>query len=147
MLTSNFISPYNKLQSPPALNSPLLSLCPKSLALNALMTPSLNDSHNSSNKSMDKTAFHTALTLLEHPNTYVRMLLIYCRDNTIIPYKLVHKLYNLALCTSLCSWIMDFQTNTPRNVETGNHTSSTLILNTDVTGLCDQSSPLHTLYS
>lgn len=55
-------------------------------------------------------ALHTALTHLEHPDSYVRMLF-----NTVIPYKLVGKLSSLGIDAALCSWIMDFLTNRPQN--------------------------------
>lgn len=50
--------------------------------------------------------------------------------NTVIPYKLVQKLSNLGFGSSLCSWILDFLSNRPQSVRMGEHTSSTLILNT-----------------
>ncbi|KAF7643798.1 hypothetical protein LDENG_00233010 [Lucifuga dentata] len=64
--------------------------------------------------------------------------------NTIIPYKLVFKLHNLGLSTSLCSWITDFLTNRPQVVRIGDHTSSTLILNTGVPQGCVLSPALFT---
>ncbi|KAF0024967.1 hypothetical protein F2P81_021848, partial [Scophthalmus maximus] len=62
--------------------------------------------------------------------------------NTIIPSKLITKLCDLGINTSLCNWILDFLTNRPQSVRLGNHTSSTLILNTGVPQGCVLS-PLH----
>ncbi|KAF7657612.1 hypothetical protein LDENG_00025020, partial [Lucifuga dentata] len=50
--------------------------------------------------------------------------------NTIIPSKLISKLIDLGLETSICSWIFDFLTGRPQVVRIGSHTSSSLILNT-----------------
>jgi len=77
-------------------------------------------------------SLHTAITHLQHPNTYVRMLFVDFSSafNTVLPDKLVLKLLNLGLSVSLCSWIRDFLTNRPQVVRIGNLTSSTLILNT-----------------
>ncbi|KAF7648801.1 hypothetical protein LDENG_00151450 [Lucifuga dentata] len=69
---------------------------------------------------------------------YVRILFVDFSSafNTIIPHKLVHKLNNLVLATTLCSWIMDFLTNRTQNVRIGNRTSTTIILNTDALQGC-----------
>ena len=50
--------------------------------------------------------------------------------NTIVPSRLVTKLKDLGLNTSLCMWILDSLTGRPQVVRVGRHTSSTLILNT-----------------
>jgi hypothetical protein len=52
--------------------------------------------------------------------------------NTIVPTKLITKLRNLGLNTSLCNWILDFLTGRTQVVRVGNNTSVTLILNTGV---------------
>ena len=59
---------------------------------------------------------HTALCHLDKWNTYVRMLFIDYRSafNTIVPSKLITKLRNLGLNTSLCNPILDFLTGRPR---------------------------------
>ncbi|KAI3354422.1 hypothetical protein L3Q82_018945 [Scortum barcoo] len=61
-------------------------------------------------------ALHTALTHLQLPNTYVRMLFMDFSSafNTVIPDKLILKLHNLGLPSSLCHWIRDFLTNRPQ---------------------------------
>ncbi len=45
------------------------------------------------------------------------------------PVKLIGKLNTLGLSTTLCNWILDF-TYRPQAVQIGDHTSSTLVLNT-----------------
>ena len=56
--------------------------------------------------------------------------------NTVIPSKLITKLSDLGINTSLCNWILDFLSNRPQSVRLENHTSSTLILNTGVPQGC-----------
>ena len=55
---------------------------------------------------------HTDLSHLDKRNTYVRMLFIDYSSafNTIIPSRLVSKLVDLELSTSLCKWIFLFLT-------------------------------------
>jgi hypothetical protein len=76
-------------------------------------------------------ALHTALSHLDKRNTYVKMLFIEYSSafNTIVPSKLINKLRNLGLNTSLCNWILDILTGRPQ-VERVCNTSATLILNT-----------------
>jgi hypothetical protein len=61
-------------------------------------------------------ALNTALSHLDKRNTYVRMLFIDYSSafNTIVPSKLITKLRTLGLNTSLCNWILDFLTGSPR---------------------------------
>ncbi|KAI3352931.1 hypothetical protein L3Q82_019494 [Scortum barcoo] len=61
-------------------------------------------------------ALHTALTHLQLPNTYMRMLFVDFSSafNTVILDKLVLKLHNLGLPSLLCHWIRDFLTNRPQ---------------------------------
>ncbi|XP_014842662.1 PREDICTED: uncharacterized protein LOC106917881 [Poecilia mexicana] len=75
---------------------------------------------------------HTALTHLQHPNTYVRMLFVDFSSafNTVIPDKLVLKLLEVGLPASLCHWIRDFLTNRHQVVRISGSTSSPLVLNT-----------------
>jgi hypothetical protein len=63
-------------------------------------------------------ALHTALSHLDKRNTYVRMLFIdYSSDfNTIVPTKLITKLWTLGLNTSLCNWILFFLMGCPQVV-------------------------------
>ncbi|KAI3372368.1 hypothetical protein L3Q82_022861 [Scortum barcoo] len=76
--------------------------------------------------------FTQLLTHLQLPNTYVRMLFVDFSSafNTVIPDKLILKLHNLGLPSSLCHWIRDFLTNRPQVVRIGDNTSSTLVLST-----------------
>ncbi len=48
--------------------------------------------------------------------------------NTIVPSRLITKLKDLGLNTSLCKWVLDFLTGRPQVVRVGRHTSFTLIL-------------------
>ena len=50
--------------------------------------------------------------------------------NTIEPSKCINTLRSLGLNTSLCNWILDFLTGSPKVVSVDNNTSATLILNT-----------------
>lgn len=62
--------------------------------------------------------------------TYVRMLFINSSVFIIIiTSKLMSKLINLGINTSICSWMLDFRTNRPQYVRLDTHTSSTLTLN------------------
>ena len=94
-------------------------------------------------------ALHGALTHLEHPNTYVRMLFVDFSSafNTVIPDKLTLKLHNLGLPASLCYWIGDFLTNRSQVVRIGDRTSSSLILNTGTPQGCVLSPALYTLFT
>lgn len=60
-------------------------------------------------------ALHTALTHLEHLNTYIRMLFVDFSSafNTLIPDKLTLKVHDLGLAIPLCFWIRDFLTHRP----------------------------------
>ncbi len=82
-------------------------------------------------------------------NTHVRMLFVDFSStfNTIIPHKLVQKLYNSGLSSSLCLWIKDFLINRPQVVRIGNNTSSALILNTAAPQGCVLSPVLFTLFT
>ncbi|KAI3372221.1 hypothetical protein L3Q82_022659 [Scortum barcoo] len=94
-------------------------------------------------------ALHTALTHLQLPNTYVRMLFVDFSSafNTVIPDKLILKLHNLGLPSSLCHWIRDFLTNRPQVVRIGDNTSSTLVLSTGTPQGCMLSPALFTLFT
>jgi len=70
------------------------------------------------NTTNTNTSVHTALSHVDKGNTYVRMLLIDYSSafHTIVPAKLILKLKSLALNTSLCNWIRDFQMGRPQVV-------------------------------
>lgn len=75
---------------------------------------------------------------LDNNNTYIRMLYTDFTSafNKVVPSNLIAKLSDLGICTSMCSWILDFITNRPQSVRLCNHISSTLILNTSVSQGC-----------
>ncbi|KAI3354701.1 hypothetical protein L3Q82_019193 [Scortum barcoo] len=83
------------------------------------------------------------------PNTYVRMLFVdfISGFNTVIPDKLILKLHNLGLPSSLCHWIRDFLTNRPQVVRIGDNTSSTLVLSTGTPQGCMFSPALFTVFT
>jgi hypothetical protein len=76
---------------------------------------------------------HTALSHLDKRNTYARILFIDYSSvfNTIVPTKLIIKLRNLGLNTSLCKWILDFlmvvRVGKGKVVRVGNNMSAPLI--------------------
>ena len=141
----------------PVALTPIITKCFERLVLAHLKTclpPTLDPHqyayrHNRSTEDAISTAIHTALTHLELPNTYVRLLFIDFSSafNTIIPSKLVTKLHHLGISTSLCNWILDFLTNRPQSVRLANHTSSILTLNTGVPQGCVLSPLLYSLFT
>ncbi|KAF7668955.1 hypothetical protein LDENG_00267500 [Lucifuga dentata] len=58
-------------------------------------------------------ALHTALSHLEHPGTYVRLLFLDFSSafNTIIPSRMETKLLSLGVNQHMCNWIKNFLTN------------------------------------
>ena len=64
---------------------------------------------------------HTALSLLDKRNTYVRMLFIDYSStfNTIVPSKLIIKLEVLGLNPAVCNWVLDFLTCCSQVVKVG----------------------------
>ncbi len=53
-------------------------------------------------------AMHAALSHLEKPNTYIRMLFVDYSSafNTIVPSQLINKLHALGLTPSTCNWLL-----------------------------------------
>ena len=94
-------------------------------------------------------ALHTTLFHLDKRNTDVRMLFINYSSmfNTIVPSKLINKLRNLGLNTSLCNWNLSFLTGHPQVVRVGSNTSATLILNTEAPQGCVLSPFLYSLFT
>ena len=92
---------------------------------------------------------HTALSHLEGRDTYVRMLFLDYSSafNTIVPSRLVIKLKDLGLNTTLCDWILDFLTERPQVVRMGNLTSTSLTLSTGAPQGCVLSPLLYSLYT
>lgn len=68
------------------------------------------------------TTLHTVLTHIDQKGTYARMLFISSAFNTIVPSRLVAKLFGLGLNSTLCRWIKDFLSNRPQTVKLGTHT-------------------------
>ncbi len=67
--------------------------------------------------------------------------------NTIVPSKLITKLRDLGLNTTLCDWILNFLTGRPQAVRIGSTTSSTLTLNTSAPQGCMLSPLLYSLFT
>ena len=90
-----------------------------------------------------------ALSHLIKRNTYVRRLLIdyISAFNTIVPSKLINKLWTLGLNTCLCNRILDFLTGRTQVVRVVNNTSATLILNTGAPQGCMLSPLQYTLFT
>ncbi len=88
-----------------------------------------------SNRSTDDAIshiLHSSLTHIDRSNgNYARLLFIDYSSafNTLVPTKLVVKLSDLALNTSLCDWIQDFLTGRPQVVKVGQFTSNSITLN------------------
>ncbi|KAK3545619.1 hypothetical protein QTP70_008237 [Hemibagrus guttatus] len=162
-LKTTTIIPVPKHSSAECLNdlrpvalTPIIMKCFEKLVLSHLIVslPPTLDPHqfayrsNRSTEDAISTAIHLPLTHLDNNNTYIRMLFIDSSAfNTVIPSKLIAKLSDLGICTSICSWIMDFITNRIQSVRSGNHISSTLILNTDVPQGCVLSPLLYSLFT
>ncbi|KAK3513269.1 hypothetical protein QTP70_009689 [Hemibagrus guttatus] len=104
---------------------------------------------NQSTEDAISKALHSAQTHLDIPNTYVRMLIIDFSSafNTVSPPKLILKLKQFGISTSLCNWTLDFLTNRPQSVRLDNLTSSSLILYTGVPQGCVLSPLLYSLFT
>uniref|UniRef100_A0A3B4TE14 Reverse transcriptase domain-containing protein n=1 Tax=Seriola dumerili TaxID=41447 RepID=A0A3B4TE14_SERDU len=141
----------------PVALTPTIMKCLERLVLahlKTLLPPTLDPlqfayRQNRSTEDAISMALHSALSHLDNNNTYVRMLFIDFSSafNTIIPSKLITKLSDLGINASLCNWILDFLTNRPQSVRLGNHTSSTLTLNTGVPQGCVLSPLLYSLFT
>ncbi|KAJ8381400.1 hypothetical protein SKAU_G00021780 [Synaphobranchus kaupii] len=94
-------------------------------------------------------ALQTTLEHLDKRDTYVKMLFndYSSAFNIILPTKLVSKLGDLGLGSSICTWILDFLTGRPQVVRIGNKTSSTLVINTGTPQGCCLSLRLYSLYT
>ena len=92
---------------------------------------------------------HAAISHLDKRNTYARMLFIDYSSafNTIVPTKLITKLWTLGLNTSLCNWILDSLMGCTQVVWVGNNISTTLILNTGAPQGCVFSPLLYSLFT
>uniref|UniRef100_A0A8C1WEF3 Reverse transcriptase domain-containing protein n=1 Tax=Cyprinus carpio TaxID=7962 RepID=A0A8C1WEF3_CYPCA len=95
------------------------------------------------------TVLRILLEHLKHKNIYAKLLFIDFSStfNTIRPNTLLQKLCNVGLNNSLCNWILDFLTNRSQCVETGEHISNTIYINTGAPQGCVLSPLLYTLYT
>ncbi|KAI3356770.1 hypothetical protein L3Q82_003451 [Scortum barcoo] len=95
------------------------------------------------------TTCKSALTHLQLPNTYVRMLFVDFSSafNTVIPDKLILKLHNLGLPSSLCHWIRDFLTNKASGCDCSViHSTNTIVKfadDTTIVGLISDNDETH----
>ena len=94
---------------------------------------------------------NTALAHLDQPNTYVRVLFVDLSSpfNKVIPHKLIYKLCNLGLGSSLCTQILD--TGLPQQQTTKHQDGRMNIIHSHpehwhTTGLCPQPPPLLPLH-
>ncbi|XP_072105251.1 uncharacterized protein [Mobula birostris] len=141
----------------PVALTPFTAKCFERLVLSHLKSylPSTLDPHqlayhtNRSSEDAISTALHCALTHLDSPNSYVRMLFIDFSSafNTVIPSKLITKLRQLGIRVSLCNWTLDFLTNRSQSVKLDNLSSSTFTLNTGVPQGCVLSPLLYSLFT
>ncbi len=93
---------------------------------------------------------HSSLTHIDSKNgNYARLLFIDYSSafNTIVPIKLVVKLTDLSLNSSLCDWIQDFLTGRPQVVKVGQFTSNSITLNVGAPQGCVLSPLLYSLYT
>ena len=92
---------------------------------------------------------HYSLSHLENKDSYIRMLSVNYSSafNTVIPYKLTHKLSTLGLHLTLCDWLLDFLTGRPQSVRIGDRTSASIITNTGTPQGCVLSPILYTLFT
>ena len=94
-------------------------------------------------------ALHSALTHLEHPGSYVRILFVDFSSafNTIIPSRMVDKLFDLGVNANTCRWIKDFLTDRPQTVSMGSNHSPVLTLSTGPPQGCVLGPILYTIYT
>ncbi len=116
-------------------------------------TPVTLDPLHCPNRSKDDAIsqiLHYSLTHIDSKNgNYVRLLFIDYSSafNTIVPIKLVFKLTDLCLNSSLCDWIQDFLTGRPQVVKVGQFTSNSITLNVGAPQSCVLSPLLYSLYT
>ncbi|KAK3569758.1 hypothetical protein QTP86_004075 [Hemibagrus guttatus] len=93
-------------------------------------------------------ALHIFLSHLEVKDTYIRMLFIdyISAFNTVIPHKVIHKLFALGLHPTLCNWLLSFLTGRPQSVRIGNRTSTTITTKIGTPLGCVLSPILYTLF-
>ena len=104
---------------------------------------------NRSTEDAVATALHAALSHLEQPGSYVRMLFVDFSSafNTILPHRLVDILGELGFPHNTCMWIKSFLSDRSQRVRLGRHTSTSLSLSTGSPQGCVLSPLLYTLYT
>ena len=104
---------------------------------------------NRSTEDAVATALHAALSHLEQPGSYVRMLFVDYSSafNTILPDRLVDILRDLGFPHNTCKWIKSFLSGRCQRVRVGDHTSTALSLSTGSPQGCVLSPLLYTLYT
>lgn len=104
---------------------------------------------NRSTEDAIATTLHTTLTHVEQRGSYARLLFLDFSSafNTIIPSRLVSKLEDLGLSSTICTWIVDFLTDRSQRVRVGPHLSSALRTSTGSPQGCVLSPLLYTLYT
>ncbi|KAI2645121.1 hypothetical protein H4Q32_027825 [Labeo rohita] len=161
---SSTIIPVPKRSDSSALNdfrpvalTPVVMMCLEKLVLTHInhMVPDTIDPLQfayRTNRSVDDAtaiALHHILQHLESSRTYVRMLFLdySYAFNTIRPGKLIKKLTDLGITTSICNWILDFLTDRPQVVRMGGLVSDELTISTGSPQGCCLSPKLFTLYT
>ncbi len=104
------------------------------------------------NRSVDDAVnmgLHYILQHLDRPGAYVRILFLDFSSafNTIIPNRLLPKLTQLSVPTSVCQWINSFLTYRQQLVRLGKYTSSTCTISTGDPQGCVLSPLLFSLYT
>ncbi|TWW56015.1 putative RNA-directed DNA polymerase from transposon X-element [Takifugu flavidus] len=161
---STSLVPVPKHSTPACLNdyrpvalTPIITKCLEQLVLAQLKSclPPTLDPHqyayhkNRSTEDAVSTALHSVLSHLDNNDTYAPMLFIDFSSvfNTVIPSKLITKLRDLGISTSICNWLLDFLTNIPQHVRLDHHCSPTLTVNTGVPQGCVMSPFLYSLFT
>ncbi len=104
------------------------------------------------NRSVDDAVnmgLHYVLQHLDRPGAYVRILFVDFSSafNTIIPNRLLLKLTQLSMPTSVCQWINSFLTDRQQLVRLGKFSSSTRTISTGAPQGCVLSPLLFSLYT
>ncbi len=104
------------------------------------------------NRSVDDAVnmgLHYVLQHLDRPGAYVRILFVDFSSafNTIIPNRLLPKLTQLSVPTSVCQWINNFLTDRQQLVRLGKFSSSTRTISTAAPQGCVLSPLLFSLYT
>ncbi len=104
------------------------------------------------NRSVDDAVnmgLHYVLQHLDRPGAYVRILFVdfSLAFNTIIPNRLLPKLTQFSVPTSICQWINSFLTDRQQLVRLGKYSSSTRTISTGAPQGCVLSPLLFSLYT